>query len=89
MAISLGATLYTDEIPEGLADDGYSVRGYLHDGKTWAVVDLGGIRITAVDNKDRDGLAGMQRLIDALQAALAQAKQARQDADLTAELVSA
>lgn len=72
----LRATLYTDEIsiqPQG--------RGYRRGGMSWAVVSLGAdFQLTAVDD---EGLAGMQRLIDALTAAIAQARQAEQDEALT------
>jgi len=56
-------------------------RGYRHTGRTWAVVDVLGMEIVAVDDA---GLAGMQRLIDALTTALAQARQAEADEALTA-----
>lgn len=71
----LAATLYTDELSEQYMRHARTV-GYRRDGKTWAVVHVGGVSLTATDD---EGLAGMQRLVDALASALAQARQAEQD----------
>lgn len=82
----LRALLYTDEIGPDLFAADYRAKGYLHSGRVWAKVDLGSVEIVAVDD---EGLAGMQRLIDALRTALWQAKQVRQDADLELSAVPA
>lgn len=74
----LRATLYTDEI-----DRLPHARGYRRDGRTWAVVDISSdFQLTAVED---EGLAGMQRLADALNVAIAQARQAEQDELLAVE----
>ena len=72
--MSASTTFYTDP------DDEYSVRGYVHSDKAWAVVNAPGLHIVA---SDADGIASMQRLIDALQSAVAQARQAEQDEQLS------
>lgn len=74
----LRATVYTDEISENYFTE-YRARGYVNGGKVWAVVDVGDLSLTAVGD---DGLAGMQRLRDALDTAIARARLAVQDADL-------
>lgn len=77
------STIYTEEIHENYFHD-HNARGYVTD-VPWAVVTVAGLSLTAVGD---EGLAGMQRLRDALDAAMAQARLAVQDADL-AELVTA
>ena len=71
--MSASTTFYTDP------DDEFSARGYVHSGKAWAVLDAPGVRIVA---SGADGIASMERLIEALQSAVAQARQAEQDEQL-------
>jgi hypothetical protein len=71
--VSANTTFYTDP------DDEFSPRGYVNSDKAWAVVDTPGLHIVA---SGADGIASMQRLIEALQSAVAQARQAEQDEQL-------
>lgn len=86
------AVLYTEEISDDYFTGGrLRTHGWRRDGKTWARVVVGGLDLTA---QGEAGLAGMLRLADALQATVAQARQAEQDetlvdVDLTDIAVSA
>lgn len=75
----LSARISTNTIDPDWFTDPYRARGYWYDDKPWAVVEIGPLELVAVEG---DGLAGMRRLADALNRAIAQAEQARQDAAL-------
>lgn len=83
---SLQATLYTEQLSAEYLAESLRVRGYYRNGEPWAVVDVGGVKLTAHKG---EGLAGMLRLADALRDAVALARQAEQDAALAAATVRA
>ena len=79
MEPKLNATLYTEHIGEDYFQ--YRVDGYRHNDATWAKVVVGGVALIGIGD---EGLEGMQRLIDALTAAITKARQAELDEKLDA-----